>query len=154
MSAFICSPKTYSIIYTGLSRLGTNDNQFSGLTHCLDYSILHRNGYETPDAPTIPLEAFMALLLTLNTEAVTARYGAKHGFPLPTPEELITKTNITPSPIQLLRSLQSLRYQCSEGNVTGTQGYKDLATLISALAQDIVRSLPEYETSAWDYKKK
>jgi len=150
MSAFICSPKTFSRIYTGLSAYGnrSNTSQWSGLTHALDYN-LHRAGYQQ-HLPEISLEQLMADLYALNVAGVTARYGSIAGFGETSPKQLITLSPETPTPFQLLTDLKCLRYQCSEGNVPETEGFHLLEKIIYALMSDIIGQLPQMKTTQWD----
>ena len=85
------------------------------------------------------------LLYSLNARAVSERYGE------PAQEvQYVHHWTINSSPVQDLKSLHCLIYQCSEGNVPDTDLYKALVQYSHKLAEDIVRQLPEYNKAVWD----
>lgn len=51
--------------------------------------------------------------------------------------------------MQVLKSMQCLRYQCSEGNVPEQPAFKFLERLIDVLMDEIISGLPEYEKAYW-----
>jgi len=82
--------------------------------------------------------------LELNQEAVYQRYCERAVvYPYEFPREIPCAL------IQSFKSAQCLRYQCSEGNVPETELYKQLETLIAAMAESIVQELPEYDKAEW-----
>lgn len=82
-------------------------------------------------------------LLAMNVAAVNARYD-EHEGPDPYDSRMRPATKV-----QVLKSLQCLHYQCSEGDVPTWPLYKLLDETISYLAQAIVSGMPEYEKAAW-----
>ena len=52
--------------------------------------------------------------------------------------------------IQLVKALQCLHYQCSEGNVPETKGYKELENVIREVVMSIIYSMPEYDQAEWE----
>jgi hypothetical protein len=90
---------------------------------------------------------FMALN-SLNSLALKVRYNEE-----PSPGYKfcsIKYTEASSCKIQLLKSLQCLIYQCSEGSVIKTGLYKKLLEVKSDLQDLIIRDLPEYEKAVWD----
>lgn len=47
------------------------------------------------------------------------------------------------------KALQSLKYQCSEGNVTETELYLFLCAYIDVFAHDLILHMPEYDRAEW-----
>ena len=83
-------------------------------------------------------------LAAMNAAAVDQRYEERN------PVQIYRwKPARQTSPVQVLKSLQCLLYQCSEGDVPERPLYKVLEDAISYLAQEIVRGMPEYERVAW-----
>ena len=90
---------------------------------------------------------FMALN-SLNSLALKVRYNEE---PAPGYKFCEVKySNISSDKIQLLKSLQCLIYQCSEGSVVKTGLYKKLIEVKNDLMDLIIRDLPEYENAVWD----
>lgn len=90
---------------------------------------------------------FMALN-SLNSLALKVRYNEE-----PSPGYKfcsIKYTEASSCKIQLLKSLNCLIYQCSEGSVIKTGLYKKLLEVKSDLQDLIIRDLPEYEKAVWD----
>lgn len=54
------------------------------------------------------------------------------------------------SSAQAYKSLQCWLYQCTEGNVTDNKLFRAFEKIAATLANEIVTSLPEYETAQWD----
>ncbi|KKK51532.1 hypothetical protein LCGC14_3114020 [marine sediment metagenome] len=52
--------------------------------------------------------------------------------------------------MQLLKSLQCLRYQCCEGDIDKEPLYKWLQDMISCLMDFIIDKMPEYDKAKWD----
>jgi len=83
----------------------------------------------------------------MNIEALRQRYGDENK-----PCKLPKKLPAAPSAVQLVKSLQCLSYQCSEGNVGEgcfVDEFKAIQGTISELCEMIVRNLPEYEAAEW-----
>lgn len=55
-----------------------------------------------------------------------------------------------PTMVQMLKSLQCLIYQCSEGKVPERELYKQLETVADLLKDRIVSDLPVYQNAKWD----
>ncbi len=56
------------------------------------------------------------------------------------------------TPVELVKHLECLSYQCAEGSIPDSSIYKELDKLISQIHSDIVRGLPEWDKAAWDFK--
>ena len=90
---------------------------------------------------------FMALN-SLNSLALKVRYNEE---PAPGYKFCSIKyTEASSCKIQLLKSIQCLIYQCSEGSVVKTGLYKKLVEVKNDLMDLIIRDLPEYEQAVWD----
>lgn len=90
---------------------------------------------------------FMALN-SLNSLALKVRYNAE-----PTPGYKFCEVKYTEASncnIQLLKSLQCLIYQCSEGSVVKTGLYKKLVQVQNELQDLIISETPEYKKAVWD----
>ena len=55
------------------------------------------------------------------------------------------------TPVQLMKNLQCLKYQMSEGDVPETEIFKQLEDLIGRIAVAIVQQTPEYDEAAWGW---
>lgn len=88
--------------------------------------------------------------IDLNIQALQERYGdSKEMYK---DSKYIERINVILDldKFQLLKALQCLRYQCSEGNVPDTKGYKELEEIIHEVAMSIIYSMPEYEGAEWE----
>ena len=54
------------------------------------------------------------------------------------------------SKINMLKALQCLNYQCSEGDIPDTPIYKALNDIEHSLASIIIHDLKEYDDAPWD----
>lgn len=82
-------------------------------------------------------------MLTMNREALTARYGDEiepfaYAFEP-------TRTDV----FQALKSLDCFLYQCSEGDVPSKDLYKACEAFADGLRRMIVNDLPGYEKATW-----
>jgi hypothetical protein len=84
----------------------------------------------------------------LNVDALGQRYGDRREdfAPFVYQEPRIIMTDVA-----LHKGLRCWLYQCAEGDVPERDLYKELERLSDDLALDIVHSLPEYDTAAWDW---
>jgi len=55
-----------------------------------------------------------------------------------------------PTMIQMLKSLQCLIYQCSEGKIPERETYKALERVETLLKNQIISDLPAYKAAKWD----
>src|SRR3990167_4628511 len=125
MSAFICDPKTFSNVYSGLRIYGT-----SNLHH---YSTIKRA--MTPLLGIRTLDECVAKLYELNVMAVNQRYGDKTAL-IQDDSYLKHFSYLDPhiSLFQFLKSLDCLSYQMAEGNIPETPEYQALENLIKAVS--------------------
>jgi hypothetical protein len=131
MSAFIVSENTLHRIITYL-----RDSRESAI-----YVVNEQNFTLATDEGCT---AFGQALLNLNTLAVNQRY----------------RENVTPlaykfrpvpcESVQAFKSLDCLRYQCSEGDVPASLLYKALTEIHYVIANHIVSALPAYDAAKWD----
>ena len=128
MSAFILEDKTFASIA-------------SGLCNIKKYS---------PDAvqsDEVEVRKLVKSWAAANCEAIKQRYGDVNK-PCKLPKQLPE----APSAGQLLKSLQCLSYQCSEGNV-GMSCYveemKALRGTVLELGETIIEQTAEYEAAEW-----
>jgi len=128
MSAFIVDSKTLASIASGLVNIDHYSMWFKG----------------RDEAEVRKLVAGWA---AANAEAIKQRYGDENK-----PVKLPKKLPAPPSAVQLVKSLQCLSYQCSEGNVGEgcyVEEIKALRGTISELCEMIVHNLPEYKAAKW-----
>ena len=88
--------------------------------------------------------------IDLNIQALQERYGdSKEMYK---DSKYIEKINVVldMDKIQLVKALQCLHYQCSEGNVPETKGYKELENVIREVVMSIIYSMPEYDQAEWE----
>jgi len=130
MSAFLVSEKTLYNCMKAITKA-----QYSAL-------------YKDIDGSQKKFKIIFMALNSLNSLALKVRYNEE-----PSPGYKfcsIKYTEASSCKIQLLKSLQCLIYQCSEGSVIKTGLYKKLLEVKSDLQDLIIRDLPEYEKAVWD----
>ena len=136
MSAFMVLDKTINRVITFLK-----DDQESKWFRSEHYSLNSRHTDEE-------WAELGQALFQMNIDGVDSRYGIGEaaGFrPLDYKfsYEFATK-------IQVLKSLDCLLYQCSEGEVPKTPLFKALNDYSNFLAHSIVGRLPDYDKAEWD----
>ena len=87
-------------------------------------------------------------MFQLNVDAVNQRYGPGEAEKF-RPLDFQYAVKMPPTPIQALKALQCLLYQCSEGDVPESPLYQMLREIESTIARAIVSRLPEYTNAAW-----
>ncbi len=94
-----------------------------------------------------------AALLAMNVLAVGERYGATKAT---VDEQCDTyaapykfERGYPCLPVESVKALRCLRYQCSEGAVPEEPLYKRLDAAINDLQSEIVSSLPGYDKASW-----
>lgn len=128
MSAWLVGKETLASIASGLCNLNR-------------YSMF---------AKALPEDEARKLVLSWNAaniEALKQSYGDKNK-PIKLPKVLPD----APSAVQLVKSLECLKYQTSEGNVGEgcyVEEIKALHDTISELYGHIVRNLPDYKAAEW-----
>ncbi len=140
MSAFMVEDKTINSVVTWLKREVATNRHFT--LDCLArvYGVdLTSDGWD---------EKLAHAMFQLNYDGVTERYGKGEA-------EKFRSLNFTYKPeayhslVQVLKSLQCWKYQCSEGDVPETQLYRFFEAVAHHLALKIVMNLPEYEKATW-----
>jgi hypothetical protein len=136
MSAFIVGQQTMANIVNSLFY----DHKFNEW-----YRILKEHGYTTAkDFDRLYQELYM-----MNRKAVIDRYEEKEGSDyIELPDEVNWDSGRC-SKIQALKSMQCLRYQCSEGDVPESKLYKFLDEIITDWMSYIIGEMPEYEQAVW-----
>ena len=87
-------------------------------------------------------------MFQLNCDGVNARYGEGEAEKF-RPLNFTYKPEIYHSLVQVLKSLQCWKYQCSEGDVPQTKLYQFFEEVEYHLALKIVMDLPEYDKALW-----
>lgn len=118
--------------------LQSNDIKGNGQAYTLYNTIYHR--------PFEWFQRFPRLLWIANHKAYRARYNTNQsGF---TVYRSSTSWPAYMAPVQLLKSMQHLAYQCNE-DIPESQAVQDLNAIIDELKTVIISNLPAYEAAAW-----
>lgn len=136
MSSFIVDAKTINRILTYL-HLHKGQMSYSYITRRaaeLGYDLESNSG----------LSELGTDLLGLNYRATNARYNEENGL-----QQLHIYKFEHVSQLQALKSLQCLKYQCSEGDVPESVLFKFLEDCEHAIMSSIIRAMPEYENTQW-----
>lgn len=149
MSAFICNPRTYSDIYSGLRVYGQGDKYPVIEAKVSDITSEIRANEIMGDNSDI-YARLIRKWYTKNVEAVNQRYGDSTTLAL-TDQELkeMKKFNPLINMYQFLKSLDCLHYQMCEGDIPETQEYKDIAELRKAISHYLKRESTEYDKASW-----
>ena len=134
MSAYIVEDHTIRRMVTYLAQDRNNPHWFRKL-----HAGFNIDPHESPDEQ----EALAGLLLALNIRAVNERYGRR---------DTVAPRVWAPascSPIQAFKCLTCWLYQCAEGTVPDSELFQLMTEYKGCLAEDIVRTLPEYEACEW-----
>lgn len=150
MSAFVVDPQTINRILSYIRESVQKGEHIGGhsrrLLQEIEFDLLDR------DDQTNLGQA----MYNMNVNAVSQRYPRddKDSLPGTYSEEGILdsyEVELVPnvSPAQAYKSLQCWLYQCTEGNVTENKLFQAFEKIAGSLANEIVTSLPEYETAQW-----
>src|SRR5437588_12617091 len=140
MSAFMVEDTTINRVVTWLKR----EVQTSRFT--LDWLAREYDVDLTSDQWD---EKLARAMFQLNCDGVNARYGEGEA-------EKFRPLNFTYKPegdtflVQVLKSLQCWKYQCSEGDVPETKLYQFFEEVEHHLALQIVIGLPAYDKAKWE----
>jgi len=115
-----------------------NVREFLGLDA---YSYPNSDNFANTVVPTV------RKLYRANVSAIRQRYNDTERYHAPVFEREGYVTQWTT--VQLIKALQCLQYQCSEGNVPRTRTYKRLTALIAALCESVVTHTAEYDAAPW-----
>ena len=139
MSAFMVEDQTINRVVTWLRReVGTNHYTLDQLARQYGVNL-------TSDKWD---EKLAKAMFQLNCDGVNARYGEGEA-------EKFRPLNFTYKPegdtflVQVLKSLQCWKYQCSEGDVPETKLYQFFEEVEHHLALQIVIRSPEYDKAKW-----
>lgn len=160
MSAFIMQLEGFNDLFNELAVRAESSNRTCDVHYSITRDVLKFLGIDSYAGASEALVNSKALdrviaLFRANVEAVNYRYSHLPEVIENQPEvPLLTRNSYWPkwSPVQLLKHLQCLSYQMSEGEIPETQIYKDLDRLISAIALSIVNHTPEYDKAKWDFE--
>ncbi len=143
MSEYVLSDEFFDQLAEELTTRSFSD---SGMYFIPEFTKAPRT-YDIEEIET-SVRSVVNALREANYEAVNSRYDENTA-----PEILIFSNYPTEwaswSDIQLLKNLQCLRYQMSEGFVPESEIYKRLETLINDLAVYIVGKTAEYDKAEW-----
>ena len=136
MSAFIVAPKCINSIVTYLN------------SHVWSFRWLERDlGFNVAEGDD--LRRLAEAFYRLNCAAVDQRYGngtaAKDKSKAPAFEFWMTIRR----PVEVYKAACCLRYQCSEGSVPEQPLFQALDYIIAAIADKIIKGLPEYDKAPW-----
>lgn len=140
MSAYMVDESTLNMIVAGLSRL----------ENTVDYRVPKPSRVNENFAGiqfSWRLGEFWKMFYDLNVKGLVERYPTSY-------EELVGHDYKyspvgAPDDIQLLKSIQCLLYQASEGDVVKDPTYVALSDVATALAFSIVERTPQYEKANW-----
>jgi len=93
-------------------------------------------------------EKLAQAMFQLNCDGVNARYGNGEAEKF-RPLNFTYKPEMCHSLVQVLKSLQCWKYQCSEGDVPETRLYRFFEEVAHHLALKIVMDLPGYTKATW-----
>jgi len=145
MSAFIVSYKTMRCIIYNLFW----NHEFKNLQSIFEYNDYRKiDIHDFKDFHRLAKELYL-----MNQEAVKQRYNEPDNseyIQIPDCDNIDWTSNGKLDKYQALKSMQCLRYQCSEGNVPKTKLYKFLELLISHWMDYIINEIPEYKKANWD----
>ncbi len=139
MSAFMVEDKTINRVVTWLTR-EVQRNRFTLDWLAREYGVdIESAGWD---------EKLAQAMFQLNCDGVNARYGEGEAEKF-RPLNFSYKPEIYHSLVQVLKSLQCWKYQCSEGDVPETKLYQFFEEVEHHLALKIVMDLPEYDKATW-----
>jgi predicted house-cleaning noncanonical NTP pyrophosphatase (MazG superfamily) len=138
MSSFIVEDKTINIIVSWIDEHTYGNTILDGYVQ----QALKKVGISSFKNDK-ELEEFANCLLYLNKLAVDYRYDEKRIMPK------MKFKRVEVSNIQVLKSMQCLRYQLDEGEVPKHKLFKFLSELIDVLKDDIIYRMTEYEKAVW-----
>ena len=133
MSAFMVEDKTINRVVSWLS----DDQEGDWIKRRLDIHLADNENSQE----------FRQSLFQMNIDGVNARYGEDESKEF-RPLEYKFRYELT-NQFQVLKSLQCLLYQCSEGDVPETELYKTMKDYEHSMAMRIVRNLPQYDKAQW-----
>jgi hypothetical protein len=136
MSAFLVPPECINSIVTYLHR---QNLRFQWLVEEVACDVA------VPDQ----LQRLADSLFVLNCEAIRQRYGEGAITNDLADRDPFEFRIVTRDPIDVFKAVNCLIYQCSEGSVPEQKLYKVLDRIGAQIAEQVVRTLPEYDAAPW-----
>lgn len=134
MSAFVIDDKAMQRVVRGFKKLHSDSPTYWS----------NKIAREIPMNEEMDWDLLGEKLFEMNVNAVNQRYGDNEK-----PNPFKFKEPFNSPLVWSLKAMQSLRYQCSEGNVPELPLYHLLDSACGSLAEKICRQLPEYENADW-----
>lgn len=134
MSAFVVGPETIDRIITHLA--------------CNQRAVSMRDDLiaAAKVSPANWTQELGAALWSMNVRAVNCRY-CRYSQRMRTP--VYAPQTVLAPPMQVLKSMSCLQYQCDEGNVPNSKLYQALERAKGALAFDIAADTKEWAAARW-----
>lgn len=105
--------------------------------------------YSTKMASKAEVTKLGTELFAMNQAALAARYGDNDEPPTFIGAAFHMPARVGKASIQQYKALNSLIYQCGEGDVPDTDLFKRIDQASDKLAGKILSSLPEYDAAEW-----
>ena len=140
MSAFVVDDETINKVVSYIySKANAPDSSISWKE-----TKLYKMGYDVFSEPCIELAQKM---FNLNVAAVNARYGEGKAEKF---RPLDFKYWNAPAPlIQVIKALETWKYQCTEGKISDYALYKAMVELHCLFCIEALRQTDEYKASPW-----
>lgn len=142
MSSSLCGDNHFQFIANQLTSLGFESRHELSLYNWkipTDHSSFEETVLETVNSWKL-----------LNYYALEQRYDDKTDSDIP----LLKHTELKyAKPIQLIKALECLRYQCSEGDAIKKPSYNMLEKTINFLMMKYIHALPEYDKAEWEVRE-
>jgi hypothetical protein len=140
MSAYIVEDKTINIVVGWLERELAN-SRFTLDRLAREFDIdLASDKWD---------EKLAHAMLQLNCDGVNVRYGEEKAEKF-RPHDFVYEPERHHSLVQVIKSLQCWKYQCSEGDVPDTKLYQFFEEVEKYIALKIVTDLPDYDKAIGD----
>lgn len=151
MSAFIASPETYQTVYNGLRHVLTSSEYESTSARTCARTLVDASQPTGRDEIQDRTKDTTRRLYALNVRAVNQRYvGDSTSEEMPKEIERIVFKSHVPTLEQIIKSLECIHYQMSEGDVPEEWEYKSIGKLPALLAIARVHKSQMYAMSKWD----
>ena len=142
MSTFMVNDITFNSVAKTLIRRGRRSGNYRDVEAIISkFDDTNDTGMTTEQR----VEAFIYTLKNCNAQAVDARYG---DLPDGTPVEWQKGREM--SNLCLVKQLQCIRYQMTEGEIPRGPVYKELKELLQGISEHIVSRSDKYEQYPWE----
>lgn len=145
MSAFLANRKTYNYIASGLYDAAT---RYDSDHHYAVCSFLGIDRDTTPETLEQVINELVCQLYDLNRLALVTRYG--EGWDRDNVSPLEIKRSVAINPVQFIKCIGCVLYQCCEYLTDETETYKKWTALEHRLALSLLMKTPEYDAAQWD----